>query len=1222
MTGAANWSNVTKNSPATSGAYGWRIYVNDTSGNWNVTGIQNITVQNQAPGLTLSLPTNNTQFNDTQDINFNFTSTDDQNATLSCGIYLDNVLNDTDGAVANNTLKNFLISGISYGNHNWSVNCTDGALNNVSEVRLFVIADTIAPTITINNPADNTIYNNATQLVNISSSDSGSGINLTWYNWNGTNYTYTSEENVTFAEENNTLIAYVNDTSGNENSTNVTFTVDTTKPNITILGCSPSVVKINNSTICNATITDIRLETITANVTMPNSTAIIASVSNVSDNYYLEFNGTEIEGQYNVTWLANDTVGNLAAANDSFDVFYFPSVIIEYPHNETFYRRHAVPISINATDVHGIDAEIAQITFPNSTSLNITLGPGLQSDNFDSNTMNAEWQAQEKIGSSQTCVQDIDNSVSGKAFTSISGNGTPRTDTVCDIWSNKKIDGDFDINISFNILNSLEPDTALNLIIADYNHSFASREIFIALANFTGYEQEYEIFASDGNFSDYILLRPTTDTSGKLRIKREGNNFTFYTWNNTASSWTEENVSQNEFNMSRTLYVAFETESAYPEFGSLNVSWDDFNALSNNFSFGEIIAPLVGNYNVSIFANSTLGIVNDTEKTTFNVIEFDYPPSTPWILAPLSNSVVSGIQDIIWSDVYDEENDELKFNITFFNLDSGVNYTISDYGNTSTTTYSWNTSDYPDGKYDIEVLVFENESPGTNNRYNVTNITVHNTAPQITLNSPDDNAEFEAYNPQTIDFNFTAVSTFSSVLNCSLYINNTLIATNDSTSNNTLTNLSLEGSFLGLYNWSVNCSDGTFSNVSETRNILVNDTIIPTWSNNATSPASGANYSPSQIYQFNITWNDNYVIDTAIFELNGSNTTLIESGENTSFDAFINFTGLPAGNYTYRWYAKDYSDNWNASDIYNYTINPAESILNLSASPSWNEVYGTLTNVSCNSSVPAVNVSLWRNDAFIGSSIGGIVSDAGVLVAGEYNYTCNNSESNYSANSTSNILNISKADDFVDLYINGNLNQNVSVNYSQTNATGNSTSNTTTLYRNGSLTDNPDITTLAAGLYEYKVNSTGNENYSANSTGATYYLNVSKAASEVNLALNGSDSNITVNVSDFVDINATLITPTSGDLDLYIDNNLNSSGGSNIIYNVTYYNHGEYNITAVYNETENYTSGYETHWLNVVDTVPPNITINSPLNQIYDNETQLVDISANDTDSVDKIWYE
>ncbi|MEM5772357.1 MAG: hypothetical protein QXO65_02480, partial [Candidatus Aenigmatarchaeota archaeon] len=189
FSGRGNWSNVTMQAPTIPGTYGWRIYANNSENNWNVTGIQILNVVNYPPQITLNLPANNTVFNNIQNINFNFTATDDINQTFSCSIYLDGNLNQTNSSVKNNTLTNFLIQGISYGNHNWYINCTDGELNNVSETRYFIINDTIPPLIQFVSPTETNgsiIYRNYIQ-VNVTASDSGSGLkNITIYLYNST----------------------------------------------------------------------------------------------------------------------------------------------------------------------------------------------------------------------------------------------------------------------------------------------------------------------------------------------------------------------------------------------------------------------------------------------------------------------------------------------------------------------------------------------------------------------------------------------------------------------------------------------------------------------------------------------------------------------------------------------------------------------------------------------------------------------------------------------------------------------------------------------------------------------------------------------------------------------------------------------------------------------------------------------------------------------------
>jgi parallel beta-helix repeat protein len=117
---------------------------------------------NQALYVGLNLPANNTQFNSTQNIDFNFTATGNGNTTFSCDIYLDDVLNQTNGSVANYTLTDFLINGIDYGDHNWYVNCTDGTLSSVSETRYFSVTRQITNCMNITTPGAYTLASDLT----------------------------------------------------------------------------------------------------------------------------------------------------------------------------------------------------------------------------------------------------------------------------------------------------------------------------------------------------------------------------------------------------------------------------------------------------------------------------------------------------------------------------------------------------------------------------------------------------------------------------------------------------------------------------------------------------------------------------------------------------------------------------------------------------------------------------------------------------------------------------------------------------------------------------------------------------------------------------------------------------------------------------------------------------------------------------------------------------
>jgi len=88
----------------------------------------------------------------------------------------------------------------------------------------------------------------------------------------------------------------------------------------------------------------------------------------------------------------------------------------------------------------------------------------------------------------------------------------------------------------------------------------------------------------------------------------------------------------------------------------------------------------------------------------------------------------------------------------------------------------------------------------------------------------------------------------------------------------------------------------------------------PQWSNLTVSPASGVTYSPGQSYQFNITWIDDIGLSEVILEFNGINYT--NNSGDLSKDGNVyykTFDDLPAGSFSYVWYANDTNDNWNSS---------------------------------------------------------------------------------------------------------------------------------------------------------------------------------------------------------------------------------------------------------------------------------------------------------------------
>ena len=112
----------------------------------------------------------------------------------------------------------------------------------------------------------------------------------------------------------------------------------------------------------------------------------------------------------------------------------------------------------------------------------------------------------------------------------------------------------------------------------------------------------------------------------------------------------------------------------------------------------------------------------------------------------------------------------------------------------------------------------------------------------------------------------------------------------------------------------------------------------------------------------------------------------------------------------------------------------------------------------------------------------------------------------YGATGTLNFT-ITKADNLVRLYFNGTENENKTYMYPEiANSSAASDGGTVYLYRNETeISNGTSLQTeqigLVNGTYVYKANATGNENYSDNTTGVTYYVLVNKGVPVISISI-------------------------------------------------------------------------------------------------------------------------
>ena len=124
---------------------------------------------------------------------------------------------------------------------------------------------------------------------------------------------------------------------------------------------------------------DENASSVTANVSWDSTSQLVTLVFNGTQWYYNStFSNTTQPGNYNITFSATDTNNNVVTSTSNFTItdILTPSVGSISPTADTQYNQSQnINISVNVTDYYfdSVETVIAQITYPNGTSVNYTL---------------------------------------------------------------------------------------------------------------------------------------------------------------------------------------------------------------------------------------------------------------------------------------------------------------------------------------------------------------------------------------------------------------------------------------------------------------------------------------------------------------------------------------------------------------------------------------------------------------------------------------------------------------------------------------------------------------------------------------------------------------------------------------------------------------------------------------------------------------------------------
>jgi hypothetical protein len=392
--------------------------------------------------------------------------------------------------------------------------------------------------------------------------------------------------------------------------------------------------------------------------------------------------------------------------------------------------------------------------------------------------------------------------------------------------------------------------------------------------------------------------------------------------------------------------------------------------------------------------------------------------------------------------------------------------------------------------------------------------------------------------------------------------------------------MSVEGS----NNWTVYMND-TAGNENLTYVTFNKDTAYPAVTIN--TPLNQT-YDTNSIL-FNVTATDGGGISACWYSLTAGsvNYSMSQSGDYyTDTNA-----SMTQGSHTVNYYCNDTYNNLNDTEQETFFIDSIyPSITSLIESPSDPATYSSGQKYEFNATITDTNLDTvlieFDGTNYTPSNLAGDVYNFSItdLAAGNYNYYWYANDSAGNVNQTSDSYTINNASGNITLLINDSASDQSGPYGIQTNASASTLYGSVTLYRNGTdiTGENNNFVTLGVGYYNYTAYSPGDQNHSTASI--TRSVEITKATSEVNLTLNVTDGNVTINQYNSIYLNGTLITgDSSATLKLYNNDTLINQGNSPLSNLTTFSTIGVFNITVFYIESQNYTSSYETWWVNVTE---------------------------------------
>jgi len=820
----------------------------------------------------------------------------------------------------------------SEGDNNITISTNDSLGNMNVSLRTFFTIDTTYPGISITTPTNNTNTTN----VNLNVNYTVTGQQTCWYS-NDTmsaNTTLASCANitsVTWTEGQHNVTVWVNDSAGNENSSSISFTIDTTYPQISITTPTNNSNSSDTGLDVNYTVSDANLESCWySNDTMAVNTTL-ASCANITSV-------TWSEGQHNVTIWANDSSNNLGSSSVTFTIdITNPQVSITTPSNNTNTTNTGIDVNYTTSDsTAGVDS----CWYSNDTmSANTTLAScaNITSVTWSEGQHNVTIWANDSAGNTnQSSVTFTIDTRTEIDFVSPSMNSGEYSQTT--IWANISVTETTGIDtINISLYNSTHN------IINSTNSSTSS-----LFTNFTG--------LSEGN---YYLNATVNDTLGNSNLT-ETRNITLDITNpvinlitpasneNFSTSTIELNFTITEnFTIDTTKYLLDNTNTTLGlddkfkidevTIGSNDEDDSTYDNLSQSFTPAEemqvkeiaiyLKRNLAGNSNSKLqIRTESNGAPSSNILAEASINNNTVSTSYSWINLTLNQTVNLTADTVYWLFLTPKSTSP---NI-FFWQSSADSYSGGNYSNDNTKDLLFKAYDYfkyrtnitiGDGNHNITIYV--NDSAGNEGNSSKNNFKVDTTPPAysgVTATDP---------------LNLTLAQNISITVTDALSNIDTVILEVDSTTNYTMNNdsanvynYSWTPSSTGTVNYKIYMNDSLSNlNVTSSHSFYVNDTVgSPAIANITYTPNLTLDIDPNTSIQVNATVTDSN-LDTVLLLYKIWNASSWSSTTMSNTSTLFNATFTPTS-------AETWSFMVQANDSGGLQTN--SSITNISVALDWN----------------------------------------------------------------------------------------------------------------------------------------------------------------------------------------------------------------------------------------------------------------------------------------------